>query len=85
MVYERLSQAIGDVEDRIRDIADRTDDQDDLESLRDAVTLLGVLRNVARGKDIVDAMGSPGDFGYNTALGKGIVDAIKTRNEKVAP
>jgi len=82
MLYEKLSQAIGDVENSVSDMADRTDDEDDLEALRDAQTLLGVLRNVARGKDLVDAMGAPGDFGYDTAIGKGIVDAIQQRNKK---
>ena len=48
----------------------------ELEALRDPADLLGVLANIVDGADIRKAFGAPGDWGYDTPLGDGVLEAL---------
>ena len=54
--------------------ADVERDADD-NTLRDAVTLLRVLANVVDGMPLSKAFGAPGDWGYETKIGKALAAA----------
>ena len=45
-------------------------------ALRDPADLLGVLANIVDGADIRKAFGAPGDWGYDTPLGDGVLEAL---------
>ena len=51
--------------------ADQDAEQDET-ALRDASTLLRVLANVVDGKELAKAFGPPGDWGYDTDIGRAI-------------
>ena len=51
--------------------ADQDAEQDEA-ALRDAATLLRVLANVVEGKPLANAFGPPGDWGYETEIGRAI-------------
>lgn len=51
--------------------ADEERDADD-NTLRDAATLLRVLANVLDGMPLTKAFGPPGDWGYETDIGKAL-------------
>ena len=61
--------------DRLRDLASpeaENETYDLTSTLREAVTLVGCLRRLAKGrsaKEIHEAFGAPGDFGYDTPIG----------------
>ena len=45
------------------------------QNLRDAADLLRVLANVVEGRSVAKAMGAPGDWGYDTDIGKAVASA----------
>ena len=51
--------------------ADQDAEQDEA-ALRDAATLLRVLANVVDGKPLARAFGPPGDWGYETEIGRAL-------------
>jgi hypothetical protein len=71
----KLAAALQDLRATVRGIAS---DQDSRE-LRDAADLIGVLANVVDGMEPLRAMGAPGDWGYGTAIGDGLLDALRPR------
>lgn len=75
MDSEKLAAAVREVEeniDRIMDTAELDRKTEDRDELFDAKTLLGVLAHIAEGMPIGKAFGSPGDWGYGTAIGKAL-------------
>ena len=43
------------------------------QDLRDGADLLRVLANVVEGMSLAKAIGAPGDWGYETAIGQGVL------------
>lgn len=66
-------QVIGSHVDRLRDASDVAPGiHSHIHDLRMSVALIGVLRRLVRGKslkEIHNAFGAPGDWGYETVLG----------------
>lgn len=50
----------------------------DNQALRDAASLLRVLANVVEGMSMPKAFGAPGDWGYETELGKAVLALHRT-------
>ena len=42
----------------------------------DAATLVRVLAQIVEGKEVLKAFGAPGDWGYNTPIGKALFEAL---------
>ena len=51
------------------------DAPDDVQHMRDAVTLLRVLASVVEGKSLAKAFGPAGDWGYQSQIGAAIAAA----------
>lgn len=64
--------------------ADDERDADD-NTLRDAVTLLRVLANVMDGMPPAKAFGPPGDWGYDTEIGRALAAAPEATTVVVSP
>jgi hypothetical protein len=75
MDSEKLAAAVREVKenvDRIMDTAELDRKTEDRDELFDAKTLLGVLAHIVDGMPIEKAFGSPGDWGYGTAIGNAL-------------
>lgn len=68
-----LSMALRNKAAEIRQINVNTAAED--QALRDAADMLRVLANVIEGKPLAKALGSPGDWGYDTPIGAAIAAA----------
>ena len=44
----------------------------DVQRIKDAADLIGVLAHIVAGKDMRQAFGAPGDWGYDTPIGRGV-------------
>ncbi len=55
----------------VNESADQDGEQDE-RALRDATTLLRVLANVVDGMPLATAFGPPGDWGYETEIGRAL-------------
>ena len=77
--------------DKLRDIAPsdiETEVHELTSTLRDAVYLVSCLRRLTRGRsprEIHDAFGAPGDFGYQTPLGDALFRLYSTPSESEEP
>lgn len=73
---KKLLEGIDQVRQHIKALAnERPDDCD----LHDASELIQVVRRAVGGTDLLKAFGAPGDWGYDTLIGDGLLDALKTR------
>lgn len=68
-----LTEAIRAKAEEIHQLLCSADDAQTSQKLRDAVTLLRVLANIIGGMPVALAMGAPGDWGYDTPIGCGLV------------
>jgi hypothetical protein len=48
-----------------------------VQALRNARCLLGVLAHITGGMSVQRAYGAPGDWGYDTPLGDGVLDLLR--------
>jgi hypothetical protein len=69
--HQTLTDAIVRISHAVRNID--CESANDQQVLRDAATLLRVLARVIDGTPLKRAMGAPGDWGYETDLGKGVL------------
>lgn len=82
-----LSKALRDLGQRVRDVnydhdlADK--DQKAANDVRAAADLLRVLANVVDGKGVLWAMGAPGDWGYGTPVGDGLLAELSKPRDAV--
>lgn len=83
MEHQQLARALRDCAEQVMGLRDGLDDADadryhrDSKVLGDAHTLLRVLANVASGKPLLWAMGSPGDWGRTSPLGQALIVALQ--------
>jgi hypothetical protein len=63
----QLAAALRNKAAEVRGVNATTETED--QTLRDAADLLRVLAHVVDGKPLAKAFGSPGDWGYETAIG----------------
>lgn len=77
MDSKKLAVAVRNMRTRIDEIIDEAIEPGsrNYDDLRDAKDLLGVLAHIVDGKTVDRAFGSPGDWGYGTAIG----DALASR------
>jgi hypothetical protein len=74
----KLAAAVRDIKLEMGAMSVRLQDEDDFPgsdaetALHDATGLLSVLALIVAGTPIDRAFGSPGDWGYNTAIGKAL-------------
>lgn len=83
MEHQQLARVLRDCAEQVSDLRDGIDDSDaekyhrGIRVLSDAYTLLRVLANVAAGKPLLWAMGSPGDWGRGTPIGQALIAALQ--------
>ncbi len=75
----KLIEGIDLVRQRLRELS-ATHPGD--ERLRDAQDLVGVLIRVIEGRDVLVALGAPGDWGYGTPIGDGLFAAWRARAQE---
>lgn len=75
----QLAAALRNKAAEVRNVNATTAEED--QTLRDAADLLRVLAHVVDGKPLAKAFGSPGDWGYETAIGSAIAAAPVTPND----
>ncbi|KFB68908.1 hypothetical protein [Candidatus Accumulibacter vicinus] len=80
METRQLAAALRKKAAEVRNVASTTEEED--KTLRDAADLLSVLAHVVDGKPLAKAFGSPGDWGYETAIGAAIAAAPVTPNNQ---
>jgi len=69
--------------DRLRELTPASDADELAATLREAVTLVGCLRQMVKGRDAAEihaAFGAPGDFGYETTLGAALARTYGVRS-----
>lgn len=78
----QLAAALRNKAAEVRNVNATTEEED--QTLRDAADLLRVLAHVVDGKPLAKAFGSPGDWGYETAIGSAIAAAPVTPNTELS-
>ena len=68
----KLAAAVRDIKETCKEIL--YDADIDNQEVTDGIFLLSVLANIVDGKPIAQAFGSPGDWGYNTPIGKALAE-----------
>ena len=82
-MHKQLAHLLRATAADVADIRNSLNDEDAADyhkksrTLGDAYTLLLVLANVAEGESLLLAMGTPGDWGYSTPIGKALLAAMK--------
>lgn len=69
--YRSISTALRNKAAEVRQLNVCTEKEN--QALRDAADLLRVLANIMDGMPVVKAFGPPGDWGYETEIGKAVV------------
>lgn len=74
----QLIDALEPIRQRLRELSDMN--PEDLQ-LRDAPDMILILQKVLEGKNVLRAFGAPGDWGYGTPMGKGVMAALRAQAE----
>lgn len=76
---QKLKAAVRQVSTQVQDCIHAMEAGDlDAKGLREARDLLRVLANVTGGMDLRTAYGAPGDWGYHTPLGDGLIELLNS-------
>lgn len=71
MDFEPLVTALRNQAAKVRTINVQTGAE--FQALRDAADLIRVLANITGGDNVIHAFGPPGDWGYDTEIGAGVL------------
>ena len=69
------------VRDSARKLGEVEDEESGYSKFPDETELLNVLARLLEGKEVMRAFGAPGDWGYDTPIGKAIADIYRKARE----